>query len=1504
MGTLKADGTRVLLVGCGTYGEESGLDDVAAVPASVRDLGEALVERCGLSRDSLTVLVDPAEPAELGLALEREIEQAKAGAVLWFHYVGHGLVSPSGALHLATRATRARRPRSLAFTALPYASVREALLMSDASALVVTLDCCFSGRAVGTLGASSEGMGPELTRIEGGFVLTAAAREEHALAPAGAVHTAFTGELIRLLRQGSPEAGPHLTLLGASKHLRWSLGSRGLPVPRQHASGRAGELLLCPNPAYSPPTDAEADARAREADESAAAAVCPYPGLVPFGPEQAQWFFGRTALLEQLTTRLAQHMDVHEPLLVIGPSGAGKSSLLGAGLLPALDRGEVALPGCADWPHLWLTPTGRPVAALASGLARLGAGDAEETAAAVTERPDRANEFVTDVLAARAAGEHMNRARLVLVVDQFEEVFTLCEDERERRAFIRALTAAAGSSGGAPSALVIIGVRADFYAECLAQPGLRRALEQAVVVGPLTAAGMAKAITEPAQLCHLKLQPGLVELMLRDLGLDAGDDEAEEFGDPGALPLLAHALRAVWEGREGRALTLAGYRKARGVDGAIATTANACYDGLETQAQRELAQTLLLRLIQVGETTETRRRLRTAELLEDLPEPDASLVLEALTRVRLVTRGTDTVEIAHEVLFRVWPRLRTWVQDDRGGLLIRQRLSAAAAQWEASGRQESDLRQQTRLLSEEVQWAATVPAHLRPTAVEKDFLDASVALGRRRVRTRRRVRAVVGGLAVLALLAGALAWQRSQALAADRLQATARNIAARADTLRQFDPQTAMLLNVAAWETSDVPEARSGLLTASTQQDQDTFSLPDVPTAEQHLSQDAGTVVSVDSHGSGLVRVWDVATKQQTKHFNVPVESTQESWQDSALSADGSAVAVQSADGVRLWKTSTGQPASPMVGDGDSRPLALRGTTLVLAVGNHVEVWDMRTPRRLARVNQAASEAELNGTGRMALCTDGLLDSSRGGRLSLWDLRTGRRVGKDLSPSPGRAVCDEGSMRFSPDGKLLAVPVFTGQSAGVVGIWDTRTARPAAGDLQAPFVVLGPGDPFSTSVAFSPNGKVLAVADDRVITLYKVSSNSLTSLIHYSLQSEGADYLGFTPDGQTLRFLRGSDAGTAVRSLRPFAGSPRTYASPNSLGVISGDGKAVAVQSPHSERNKIQTVDGETGKPTGFVVETLHRPQSADADGITRISPMALSLDGGVLVVGDPGARTVTVWNTRLRHLERELVFSAPVNQLSFQLGGGLLLSSDGTVVAAVVGNKKTIEARSTRTGAAIRTIRGVSGQVMAISADGQLLVTDTGEIIDLGTGRRRRAVLAHYATATQAAFSPDGRFLAATDYAGGLALWNGKATKRLTYLDGGSAYAYGHGTRPRGGILAFSVDGGMLAVQHPLQPQVQLWDTRTLRHVGEPLPLSLDGEYFLATSLAFDPQEKTLRTVGGALDFLNNQGSVGRSVYYTKAPLDPATLVTGLCIRAGRDLTRAEWALYIPEISYRRVCA
>lgn len=1497
MGSLGAAGARVLLAGCGAYSPDSGLEDVAAVRATVHDLGQALMERCGVDEASLRMVLDPQEPGELGRAVAEEI--GRHAGVLWFHYVGHGLVSPSGQLYLATGRTRTE-PGWLAHTALPYASVRDSLLLSSANALVVTLDCCFSGRAIGFLGPGPEGMEADLAQIDGGFVLAAAAREELALAPKGAVHTAFTGELIRLLRQGDPQAGPQLTLLGAAHSLRRALDERGFPVPRQRSSGRAGGLVLCANPAYRPPADSgSATEDQDDAGTQASSAVCPYPGLVSFGPEQAPWFFGRAKLLDGLIRQLAQRMDTPEPLIVIGPSGAGKSSLLGAGLVPALGRGDLGLPGSATWPHVRFTPTGRPVAALAAALARLGAGeDTQAIAAAVQARPEHVCEVVGKILKGRADGQGTGRTRLVMIVDQFEEAFALCEDGGEQQAFIRALTAAAEGVDGAGCALVVLGVRADFYAECLARPELEKALGQAVVVGPLTEAGLAEAITAPARLCRLKLQSGLLDVMLRDLGLkeqgrggeETGSGAGEGTADAGALPLLAHALQAVWERRENSTLTLAGYHEAGGIHGAIAATADACYEALGTETLQELARTLLLRLIQVTDKTETRRRLHPAELLVDLRRPDAALVLDALTQARLVTRDTDTVEIAHEILIRAWPRLRTWVEDDRAGLLIRQRLTAAARLWQETGRKDSELRQQTVLLREEVAWAAGSPAHLRPTAVERDFLNASTALDRRRAR-RRRVSVTVGSLlVVLALVAGLLAWQRSQALTENQRQAAARNIAARADTLRRFDPQTAMLLNVAAWKTAQVPETRSGLLTATMQQDQDTFSLPDLPEPQVHLSGDSRVVMNVDANGTAYV--WDVAAKKRISRFTVPVPHGEGVVRGAVISFDGQVMAVQSGKGVRLWDAVHGRQVAQMVSDENGEPLALdtSGRLLALNVGSHLEVWDTTAHRRLLRTPGPATTAEFGPGGRLALCNWPRIAGGQGVALELWDMSVRPSVSRRLTSS---VVCDEGSLHFSPDGKLLAAAVFTsGVSAGLFVLWDTRTGHSR---LNSAFHLVGPGFPFSISVAFTPDGTGLALCNEQEITLIPVSGQGADDAT-YPLTNEDANFAAFAPDGRTLRFLRGLSAGTAVRSIAMHSGAGHTFSTAARASAISADGQVMAVQNPGGTRNTVRIADPSTGKAYGPTMMT--RPSSARA--VPDASPLALSANGRIMVLGDPGAPTAAVWDTHAHRMTRRLVFSAPIKPgPPFQPSGGLLLSGDGTVAAARL-DDSTVQALQVGTGAVIRTTRNVTGNLLAISTDGRRLVSDADEVIDVASGRIQKITLARYSMAIQAAFSPDGSLLAATDYAGGLALWNSTATKRLTYLDGGNAYSFGNGMLSDGGLLAFSADGHLLAAQHPLDPKVTLFDTRTLQALGAPLPLP-NG--LTITGMAFAPGERSLRVVGPDDSDSTEQSASRPRVTLVQTALAPDVLVTALCTRVGRDVTRAEWDLYIPDLPYRRVC-
>lgn len=633
-------GARVLLVGAGRHLPGSTLPDVDSVRTTVLDLGQALTERCGLPSESIRTLLDPASPVELA-------------------FVGHGLVDLSSVLHLSTAGTDTR-PTRLSHTALPYPVLRQYALEFLNSgfdrSLVVVLDCCFSGRAIRPLGPSSvEDSVAQIAGVTGGYVLTSAGRDQLALAPEGRRHTLFSGALLRLLRDGDRSGPAELNLDDVFRSLTRALNAAQAPKPQRFVEGRANELILAPNPAHRVRAARRRTDRARPAERSSN--VCPYKGLARFDTSDAAWFFGREALTRTVVERLARHYDDAVPLALIGCSGSGKSSLLRAGLIPALRRGELGIAGSTSWPRMVLTPTADPLGTLAAETGRLTGKGPGDLAARLRFDPARLSVELRGAL----GGEPGSRA--VIVVDQFEELFTPRIGDKDRQAFRSALCGAAQGADGEPSALVVIGLRADFYDTCLARPELVPALVAGpVVVGPMTVPELRASITLPAIKGGLELEPGLVDLLLADLGVRVGDeDETAQSYEAGRLPLLAHALLTAWQRRADDALTTADYRRVHGIAGALSATADGALRRLDESTQ-DTARILLLRLVQVGDgSQDTRRRWTREHLLASLPDPArGAAVIEAFTAkdTRLLTAEQDTVEIVHEALLSAWPGSR------------------------------------------------------------------------------------------------------------------------------------------------------------------------------------------------------------------------------------------------------------------------------------------------------------------------------------------------------------------------------------------------------------------------------------------------------------------------------------------------------------------------------------------------------------------------------------------------------------------------------------------------------------------------------------------------------------------------------------------------------------------------------------------------------------------------------------------------------------------------------
>jgi len=460
------------------------------------------------------------------------------------------------------------------------------------------------------------------------------------------------------------------------------------------------------------------DRAAQAADDAPGPGVCPFKGLHAFREEDSDLFFGRETVVAQLLSFLrgisahvsvtvnSQSNEQSRFLAIVGPSGSGKSSLVRAGLVPAMRRGEI--PGSDSWHIHLITPTARPIESLAVSLTPKV--DSLQLTATLNDdlKADHRN---LHLAARRILDSEINETRLVIVIDQFEELFTLCYDDDERKQFIANLLYAANATGG--QTIVVLTIRADFYPRCALYPNLRHQITQPqVLVGPMDEVELRRAIELPVERTGWEYEPGLVDTILTDI-----EDS------PGALPLLQHALLETWKRRRGRVLTLEGYQASGGVRGAIAQRAELIYASLPIDAQA-IVRRIMLRLTQPGEGTEdTRRRADLAELIPH-PKDEAAVlnVLNVLAEARLIITDAKSVDVGHEALIRGWPRLRQWLDEDREAVQIQHRLAGAAKAWARANRDDSELYRGARLVRA-IEWAEKHNQEL--SDLENEFLAAS-----------------------------------------------------------------------------------------------------------------------------------------------------------------------------------------------------------------------------------------------------------------------------------------------------------------------------------------------------------------------------------------------------------------------------------------------------------------------------------------------------------------------------------------------------------------------------------------------------------------------------------------------------------------------------------------------------------------------------------------------------------------------------------------------------------
>ncbi|MGW3344542.1 caspase, EACC1-associated type [Nonomuraea rubra] len=1460
---LASEGARVVVAGTGAHRPTSRLPQVPAVPATVNDLGQCLIERAGLAPQHLTVLLDPATPANLGEVLERAAREATG--VLMFHFVGHALFGPDNELHLATRATVDLGQGVPGYQALPYSMVRQILGSSRAEHVVVVLDCCFTS---GNRPVPAKAMEQTFdSSWRGAYVLTSASKDENSWALPGVRHTALSGALLRLLNEGDPAGPAAFTLDHVHHHLARTMPAAGFPRPRR----QAGELKELPplavNPAHQaaqrsgPPMSAPGDLNS------------PYRGLAAYGRDQARLFFGREEATRSLAARARQALrsagppvvigsqafEAGGPLVVTGPSGCGKTSLLHAGLIPALKE-ELGR-------SVVLTPGALPVAALARELAALGGGDPERLRAVIESDP--------------AAARRGLPSRTLVVVDQFEELFTLCADEVARRRFVEALVELSGS------AAVVIAVRGDFFARCAAYPGLLETMRRPEIVAPMTPAELRRVIEEPATGSGLTLEAGLTELILEDVQALSGADDL--------LPLLSHALLATWQRRSGGVLTMAGYRSAGGVARAVALSGEETLRRLGAESE-PVARGLLVPLVHVDpQAGALRRRVPVAELSSGSASVEGQVLAE-FVRARLVTvtvaDGGEQAELAHEALVRAWPRLGNWAETARAGLLVRRRLAEDAEMWQRDGQDTSYLYTDDRLATAQAAVAAlpaaSAPAAPAPragaprdasgaiTPVEREFLDAS---RRRQGRRSQIIRGAIATLSLLLLVAttGAIvalvqnsgSTRLAGEAGAQRDQALSRQVAAAATTSR--DSSLASQLALAAYRLSATPEARGALLGSLSRPVGARMTGHTAPVERVAYRPDGR--VAVTASGDTTVRLWNVTDSLRPKSLGV-VKGHTGGVLAVAFSKSGKVLATGSADGTaRLW-----------------------------------EVSDTAKPRALATLKGHKEQV-----GAVSFSPEGnlLATSSTDGTMRLWNVQD---PAKPTQISVVTQNSDPTRAAFSPDGRLVALA----STGGTISLLDVRTpAKPAV------LATLTSAEGAVRSVTFAPNGRYLASSSATgKVQLWDIAATELVGTA--SGHSGAVDDVVFSPDGAVLASAS-ADATVRLWSVE----NPRE---PEGTATLAGFPDAVTgvAFSPNGQNLLTSAVDGvarlwnvtNTSRTSPFARLGLHTGQ---------VNGVAIAKGGATLATASDD-ETVRLWNIS------DPAVATPESTLSGHTGQvqSVAFNPEGTRVVTASDDKtaRIWDVSETTAPKLLGTLTSHTDGVRsaAFSPDGKMVVT---------TGRDGRTLLWNVATpsspkqvatvgaadrrVTKAVFRPDGRALATGSGTGSVRLWDVSKPAEPRAL---ATFAAGTGSVLD---LRFSRDGKTLATASS-DGTARLWDVAAPASAKK--LADLPGHSAAVSAVAFSGDDRTLVTAsqdmtvqvwnvvtparpalwavfagrGASGDVeLGPDGTVLAAASGSAAQLwglNVEQASANVCEASGTSISRTEWARYLPGRPYAPPCA